>query len=84
MFLGLFEERDHLQRFLMERGIESMVYYGKPLSAHKASVDMGLSVDQYPVSERLCGSVLALPHHQYLTEEQISFVCDQITSFYQS
>ena len=84
MFLGLFEKRDQLQRFLMERGIESMVYYGRPLSAHKASIDMGLSAGQYPVSERLCGSVLALPHHQYLTEEQIYFVCDEIKSFYSS
>ena len=84
MFLGLFESRDLLQKALLEKGIETMVYYGKPLSAHKASIDMGLPSGNYPVSEQLCSRVLALPHHQYITDEQISFVCESIESFYLS
>ncbi|MEE2746806.1 MAG: DegT/DnrJ/EryC1/StrS family aminotransferase [Pseudomonadota bacterium] len=84
MFLGLFESRDLLQKALLGKGIETMVYYGKPLSAHKASIDMGLPSGNYPVSEQLCSKVLALPHHQYITDEQISFVCESIESFYVS
>mgnify|MGYP001231442037 CR=1 FL=1 len=82
MFLGLFEERDKLQASLSERGIETLIYYGRPLSAHKASINLNLNIDSYPVSEKICESVLALPHHQYVTEEQINFVCDQICAFY--
>lgn len=83
MFLGLFEERDKLQSALKEKGIETLVYYGRPLSAHKASIDLGLNTSPYPISERLCNAVLALPHHQYVTETQVDFVCDQIREFYQ-
>lgn len=84
MFLGLFEKRGQLKDFLTEKGIETLIYYGKPLSAHKASIDMGINKGPYPVSEEICRNVLALPHHQYITENQIDFVCDNIKNFYRT
>jgi dTDP-4-amino-4,6-dideoxygalactose transaminase len=82
MFLGLFQERDKLQSALKECGVETLVYYGSPLSHHKASIDKGFNKGSYPVSERICSSVLALPHHQYITADQIEYVCENIIEFY--
>ena len=83
MFLGLFDHRDKLKDFLAKQGIETMVYYGRPLSEHKASRDMGLNKRPYPVSEEICSRVLALPHHQYMSLDQIDSVCDNIIKFYE-
>ena len=35
-----------------------------------------------PVSEKLAKKVLALPHHQNLSSNQIKFVCREINKFY--
>ena len=82
MCLGLFEKRDQLQSFLFSNGIESMIYYGTPLHLHKAANKFGYKKGDFPVAEKQSEMVLALPHHQHLTYEQIQFVADKINEFY--
>ena len=38
--------------------------------------------NKLPVSEKLAKKVLALPHHQNLSEKQIKTVCKEINKFY--
>ena len=83
MCLGLFEKRDQLQSFLFSNGIESMVYYGTPLHLHKAANRFGYKKGDFPIAEKQSKMVLAIPHHQHLTYEQIKFVADKINQFYQ-
>lgn len=73
------DTRDRLQSELKEKGIPTMVYYPKPMHCQKAFE----GARQYvgcPVTERLCDTVLALPMHPYMTEEQIMSVTDNIKS----
>ena len=42
----------------------------------------GYKKGDFPNAEKLCNEVLALPHNQYTTLEQIRFVSDKINSFY--
>ena len=44
--------------------------------------DLGYSRGDFPVSEELASSVLALPVHSDLSELQIEYVVEQIRSFY--
>ena len=72
--LGGPAERDAVQAALKAEGVPSMVYYPKPL--HRQGAFAGLAPeDACPVATRLCGEVLSLPMHPYLTSEQISGVC---------
>jgi len=82
MFLTLCDERDNLQKYLSSHNIQSLVYYGKPLHLHNASKIYGYKKGDFPNAESICKKVLALPHHQYLTENQIKFVCTKINNFY--
>ena len=82
MCLGLFKKRDELQKFLLSEGIESMIYYGTPLHLHKAAETFGYKKGDFPIAEKQSKMVLALPHHQYLTYEQISYVAEKINQFY--
>ncbi len=71
------EMRDRLQRELKEKDIPTMIYYPKPMHAQTAFRDVKQYVE-CPVTERLCDTVLALPMHPYMSEEQITFVTDNI------
>lgn len=71
--LGSREQRDGLQAALKENGIPSMVYYAKPL--HKQTAYAEHNGESLPVTENLCGCVLSLPMHPYLTDEQIEKIC---------
>ncbi len=72
------ERRDALQAALKEAGIPSMVYYPTPMHGQTAYKAIG---DKYgPCSNtlELCDTVLSLPVHPYLTEEDIQQVCSVI------
>lgn len=71
------EIRDRLQSKLKEKDIPTMIYYPKPMHAQAAFKDVKQYVE-CPVTERLCDTVLALPMHPYMSEEQITFVADNI------
>lgn len=71
------DTRDRLQRKLKEKEIPTMIYYPKPMHNQIAFE----AIKQYvecPVTEQLCDTVLALPMHPYMSEEQITFVTDNI------
>lgn len=85
MFLTQSEDRDALQAYLADKGVQSLVYYGTPLHLHKAAEKWGrYKRGDMPVAEAQCDRVLALPHHQCLTEDQVSYVAEQVNAFYAS
>jgi len=75
-------DRDGLQKYLKANGAGSEVYY--PLSLHQQPcfADLGYSAGDFPVSEELARTVLALPVHSDLGPEQIEDVVDLIRKFY--
>ena len=72
------EERNNLQAKLKEAGIPSMIYYPIPLHKQIVYKDYNFNVDDLKVSERLCKTVLSLPMHPYMSEEQIDNITDVI------
>lgn len=82
MFITQAERRDELQSFLRSKGIETLVYYGTPLHLHKAAEGLGYKKGDMPVAEAQCDKVLALPHNQQITEDQVALVSEQINAFY--
>jgi dTDP-4-amino-4,6-dideoxygalactose transaminase len=82
MFITQADDRDRLKAYLADRGIESLVYYGTPLHLHKAAASLGYKRGDLPVAEAQCDRVLALPHHQNLSEDQIGYVAETVNRFY--
>ena len=74
-------ERDALQAYLKEQGIPTMIYYPKPMHCQEAFAGMVFDEDEFQVSDRLCRTVLELPMHPYLEEEEISFIAQHILDF---
>lgn len=75
------QERDGLQSFLREAGIPTMVYYAAPLHRQKAFAHVRVQEGELGVSSRLTETVLALPIHPYLLEEEQQRVIEKIQEY---
>lgn len=76
-------ERDGLQEHLKARGIPSMVYYPKPMHLQTAFADLPDRSEKLQVSTHLSNSVLSIPMHPYLTDDDIVRVCNALMEFAQ-
>ncbi len=77
LYVILHERRDMILRELGRRGIGVGLHYPTPI--HLQPCYQHLPVRHpLPVTERVAGSVLSLPMHPLLSEEQQQFVCDNL------
>jgi UDP-2-acetamido-2-deoxy-ribo-hexuluronate aminotransferase len=75
-------ERDALRSHLKARGIPSMIYYPLPLHMQKAYQSLGKGPGTFPVSEELAKTVISLPIHTEMTEDQLSYICSVVQDHY--
>jgi UDP-2-acetamido-2-deoxy-ribo-hexuluronate aminotransferase len=74
-------DRFDLQKYLMDKGIPAMVYYPVPLHKQKAYIRDEFRDDQFPVTMKLCESVISLPMHTELEEDQLDFITQNVLSY---
>lgn len=75
------EERDGLQGELKKNDIPSMVYYPKPLHKQQAFAGLNCIDDDYMNSLQLCDTVLSLPIHPYLKDNEMMKVVEVIERY---
>lgn len=73
--------RADLQAALKDKGIPTMVYYPKPMHLQGAFEGTDSAVADCPVTERLCSTVLSLPMHPYMREEDVNLVVNALKEF---
>ena len=73
-------DRDALQAKLKEQGIPTMVYYMKPMHVQGAFAGTDSVNADCPETDKLCRTVLSLPMHPYLTQEDVNKVADALKS----
>lgn len=74
-------DRDKLKMYLEEKGIPTMIYYPVPLHLQKAYARSDYPVGSFPVTEQLSRTVLSLPIHTEMNEEQLLYICNTIKDF---
>ncbi len=74
-------DRDELQKFLTTKNIPAMVYYPVPMHLQKAYQDPRYKEGDFPVTEKLSKSVISLPMHTEMDEEQLKFITSSILEF---
>jgi len=77
-------KRDELKQYLEAAGIPVMIYYPIPLNEQEAFKGIGEVFGSLIETKRLCASVLSLPIHTELTEQQQVFITDTVKSFFKS
>lgn len=73
--------RDQLKAFLEKHGVGSMIYYPKATHLQPAFSRFGFKEGDFPVAERLCHSILALPIFPGLTPVNQAHIVALIRSF---
>jgi dTDP-4-amino-4,6-dideoxygalactose transaminase len=74
--------RDALAAFLRARGIQTAVYYARPLHLQPCFAALGLGRGAFPESERAAEEVLSIPLYPELTAEQRNFLIESIEAFF--
>jgi len=75
-------DRDRLRTHLERRGIETVVYYPRPLHLQPAFAHLGGQRDDFPVAERLSRWCVALPLHHAMGMDDVARVADAVADFY--
>jgi dTDP-4-amino-4,6-dideoxygalactose transaminase len=81
-FVPRFHDRDKLQAFLREHGVETEVYYPVPLHRQECFQYLGYRPGDFPHAEAASRGTLALPIYPELIEVQLAYVGRQILAFY--
>jgi dTDP-4-amino-4,6-dideoxygalactose transaminase len=74
-------DRNELQSYLASKEIPAMIYYPVPLHMQKAYIDPRYKEGDFPVTEKLCSSVISLPMHTELDDEQLKYITDSVLEF---
>ncbi len=71
-------DRDKVKEQLQAAGIPTMIYYPVPLHLQKAYRHLGYAAGAFPVAEELSATVLSLPIHTELAEEQQDYIIETL------
>jgi len=82
LYMILVKNRDELNAYLKDKGIESKIHYPIPLHLQPASKKLGYQKGDFPVAEAQAKSLITLPAHQHLKDEEIKFTIEKIRQFY--
>lgn len=76
-------DRDTLRQQLADKQIPAMVYYPVPLHQQKAYQDPRYHTGDFPQAERLAQTVLSLPMHTELDQQQLEYITQTINQILQ-
>ncbi|UMB62144.1 DegT/DnrJ/EryC1/StrS family aminotransferase [Lutibacter sp. A80] len=74
-------KRNELHQHLLDNGIPNAIYYPVPLHSQKAYKDKRYNEDDFKVTNELIDTVISLPMHTELDEEQLNFITSTILNF---
>jgi dTDP-4-amino-4,6-dideoxygalactose transaminase len=72
------KQRDQLIARLQEQGITTGIHYPIPLPFLKAYEYLGHKSEDFPIAHSLKDEILSLPIHGDITDDQVSFIIEQI------
>lgn len=79
LFVIRHKDRDRLQKYLAENGIQTLIHY--PIPPNKQEAYKEWNSLNFPISERIHLEVLSLPLSLVLTDEEIMTVCNKLNNW---
>lgn len=70
-----------MQEFLSKKGVPAMIYYPVPIHTQKAYEPERFNHADFPVTNELCKTVISLPMHTELSDEQLNFICEAVKEY---
>ncbi len=79
LFVIRTENREELQRYLLEKGIETQIHY--PIAPHKQKAFAEWNALSLPITEKIHAEVLSLPISPVVENEQVSQVISALNAW---
>lgn len=79
LFPIMCEQRDELQKYLIEKGVGTNIHY--PIPPHKQECYKDWNNISLPITEKIHNCELSIPMSPCLTDEQILYVCDVLNKW---
>lgn len=79
LFVIRTENRDELQQYLLENGVQTMVHY--PIPPHQQKAFSEWNTLSFPITEKIHNEVLSLPMSPVLTNDEVSFVVEILNQY---
>jgi len=74
-------DRDAMRKFLDDQGVPAMIYYPVPLHLQKAYRDTRYTEGSFPVTEKLCETVISLPMQTELEHDQLQHITESVLAY---
>lgn len=74
-------DRIALKEYLASKNIPAMIYYPIPLHLQEAYKDSRYGKGDFPVTEKLCETVISFPMHTELDDETLSYISSSVIEF---
>jgi dTDP-4-amino-4,6-dideoxygalactose transaminase len=79
LFVIRTENRNELQKYLTENGVQTLIHY--PIPPHKQQAYKEWNEQSFPISEKIHEEVLSLPISPVMTEEEVEKVIEIVNGF---
>lgn len=79
LFVIRTDERDKLQKYLIENGIQTLIHY--PIPPHKQKAYSEWNNLSFPITESIHSEVLSLPISPILSDEEVNEVINKMNEF---
>lgn len=79
LFVIRTQERDRLQKYLTDQGIQTLIHY--PIPPHKQQAYEEWNHLSYPITEKIHDEVLSLPLSPVITDEEVEKIITTINQF---
>lgn len=79
LFVIRTENRDKLQQYLLDNGIQSMIHY--PIPPHKQKAFLNWNTLSFPITEKIHNEVLSLPISPVMIEDEVDFVVSILNGY---
>jgi dTDP-4-amino-4,6-dideoxygalactose transaminase len=76
------EDRDGLQKYLNQNGVDAKIHYPVPMHLQPAARYLGHKLGDFPTAERLAKNTISLPVHEFITKADCDRVIKLIRGFY--
>jgi dTDP-4-amino-4,6-dideoxygalactose transaminase len=76
-------DRNDTQRFFLEKGIETGIYYPVPLHKQKFYQTNGYQKTVFPTAEKFFAQTISLPLYPELTDNEVKYICHSIEEYCQ-
>ena len=79
LFVIRTENRDHLQKYLLENDIQTLIHY--PIAPHKQDCYPRFNNLNFPISEQIHSQILSLPMSPVLTDIEVNKVIQTLNNY---